>query len=434
MSNHLAGESSPYLLQHADNPVDWYPWGDEALERARDEDKPIFLSIGYSACHWCHVMERESFTDPQTAAFLNEHFVSIKVDREERPDLDDIYMEAVTALTGSGGWPLSVWLTPEGEPFYGGTYFPPSPRYGHGLRSGRCSRRLADSVDATAETSCGEAAPGQLREHLRQRGLAARPTARAAGSCSTQALRESARPRRPGQRRLGRRARSSRSRWRSSSCWPVRPSRPALICRPAVERTLDAMAAGGIYDHLGGGFHRYATDDAWLVPHFEKMLYDNAQLARCYLHAWQLTGKPRYREVAEETLDYLLRRMSHPDGGFFSAEDADSEGAEGAFYTWTLDELEHRIAGCRGRADGPRLRRDRAGQLRRHRTCFICDPLAAATPRPIPPLRWPRFEPHARHCSRHGSTASTRARREDPGRLERTRPGSPGGGGLRSRV
>jgi uncharacterized protein YyaL (SSP411 family) len=334
MENHLAGESSPYLLQHKDNPVDWYPWGPEAMRRARDEDKPIFLSIGYSACHWCHVMEHESFTNDETASFLNANFISIKVDREERPDLDDVYMQAVTSLTGSGGWPLSTWLTPEGVPFYGGTYFPPSPRYDRPsfmqvltALADMWKTRRGDLLDAAAK----------IHEHL---------------------ARECPHPSAPAQRAdilaeaaadLARTVDGVHGGWGAApkfpaplalefllACQTVRPQREA---ERAIRLTLDAMAAGGAYDQLGGGFHRYSVDDDWLVPHFEKMLYDNAQLARCYLHAWQVFGEPRYREVAEETLDYLLRRMQHLDGGFFSAEDADSEGQEGAFYTWTPAQL-----------------------------------------------------------------------------------------------
>ena len=334
MPNHLAGESSPYLLQHAGNPVEWYPWCPEAFERARHEDKPVFLSIGYSACHWCHVMERESFTDAGTAGFLNAHFVSIKVDREERPDLDAVYMQAVTMLTGQGGWPLSVWLTPDGAPFHGGTYFPPTPRYG----MPSFMRVLEAIVDVweNRRDDLRRTARSML-DHLEQD-----PVDRAGTMSRQQVLTEA-----------GRSLRGSfdpvNGGWGAAPKFPQPLVLEYLMARQTaspqpelqveIEATLDAMAAGGIYDHLGGGFHRYSTDERWLVPHFEKMLYDNAQLARCYLHAWQLTKKPRYREVAQETLDYLLREMSHPRGGFFSAQDADSEGREGAFFVWTLDQV-----------------------------------------------------------------------------------------------
>jgi uncharacterized protein len=332
--NHLVGESSPYLLQHAGNPVDWYPWGPEALARARDDDRPVFLSIGYSACHWCHVMEHESFTESQTAAFLNANFVSIKVDREERPDLDAIYMQAVTAMTGQGGWPLSVWLTPDGTPFYGGTYFPPSPRYGRPSFR-QVLEALADLWSNHRDELHQTAA--RLLAHLGDeggaRGGTIEPHRQLAGA--TRDLRASLDKVNGG--------------WGQAPKFPPPLALEYLMARQTespqpevqadIELTLDAMAAGGIYDHLGGGFHRYSTDESWLVPHFEKMLYDNTQLARCYLHGWQLTGSPRYREVAEETLDYLLGRMSHPRGGLFSAEDADSEGTEGTFYVWTPEQV-----------------------------------------------------------------------------------------------
>ncbi len=339
MGNHLSGESSPYLLQHANNPVDWYPWGPEALEKARADDKPIFLSIGYSACHWCHVMERESFEDEQTAAFLNEHFVSIKVDREERPDLDAVYMEAVQALAGQGGWPLSVWLTPDRDPFFGGTYFPPTPR--QGMPSFRQVLEAISKAWSTRRADLQSTAAA-VRDHLagdrsrRQDGDDDRSEARgrAAGDAPDE---------------LHRMIDRVHGGWGGAPKFPQPMVLEYLLARQTsipdpelrldIEVTLDAMAAGGIYDHLGGGFHRYSTDAYWLVPHFEKMLYDNAQLARCYVHAWQLLGKPRYRAVATETLDYLLRQMRHPLGGFFSAEDADTEEGEGAYFTWTPDEV-----------------------------------------------------------------------------------------------
>ncbi len=337
MPNLLSGETSPYLLQHADNPVDWHPWGPEALARARNEDKPIFLSIGYSSCHWCHVMERESFTDPVTAAFLNEHFVSIKVDREERPDLDAIYMEAVTAMTGRGGWPLSAWLTPDGVPFYGGTYFPDTPRFG--------MPTFRQVLEALAE---------MWRDRRQELNRTAVKMQAHLGRDETQPSDFETAP--PNGASIARALEGVDATYDEVNAgWGGAPKFPqplvleALLARYAakhqpelkvqIESTLDAMAAGGMYDQLGGGFHRYATDDGWLIPHFEKTLYDNAQLARCYLRAWQATGKSRYRAVAQETLDYLQREMRHPDGGFFSAEDADFEGREGAYYVWTLEEL-----------------------------------------------------------------------------------------------
>ena len=347
MPNRLANETSPYLVQHANNPVDWYPWGEEALQRAREEDKPIFLSIGYSACHWCHVMERESFENDEIASVMNEHFVNIKVDREERPDLDSIYMGAVQAMTGRGGWPMSMFLTPEGEPFYGGTYFPPEDRHGmagfprvlmalaEAYRDRRPDiTRSADEITAAIRKSAGAA---QSME----------PLAREVLNAAYRGLRSNYDPEHGG---LG-----------TAPKFP-QPMVLEFLLRyhlltgqsqslSMVETTLERMARGGIYDQLGGGFHRYSTDPYWLVPHFEKMLYDNALLSRLYLHAYQATGNPLYRAVAEETLDYVLREMTHPDGGFYSSQDADSEGEEGKFFVWTPREMEAVL----GRRDSPIL-------------------------------------------------------------------------------
>ena len=337
-TNRLARETSPYLLQHAHNPVDWYAWGDEALARAKAEDKPIFLSIGYAACHWCHVMERESFEDPATAKQLNEGFVAIKVDREERPDLDAIYMDAVQHMTGSGGWPMSVFLTPDGRPFFGGTYFPDTPR--HGLPSFR--QVLAGVSEAWRER----------REDVEQSGsdlaqaIAANvvPAATAAGLDAT-ALDEALAG-------IERGFDAHTGGWGGSPKFP-QPMTIEFLLRMAVQsgsadarplaiarRSLDAMAAGGIHDQLGGGFARYATDSVWLVPHFEKMLYDNAQLARTYVHAWQLTRDTHYRDVALDTLTFMERDLLTADGGFAASLDADTAGVEGATYVWTLPEVE----------------------------------------------------------------------------------------------
>lgn len=337
MANRLLNETSPYLLQHADNPVDWHPWGEEALQKAKTEGKPIFLSIGYSACHWCHVMAHESFEDEQTAAILNEHFVSIKVDREERPDLDAIYMSAVQAMTGSGGWPLSVFLTPEGEPFYGGTYFPPTPRYGMPSFTD-VLLTVADAWRNRRQEIVGGAK--RMAAALERRG----------------AVREDVMPEDMKRETL---ESAFRNLWkgfdRVHGGWGGAPKFPQPMILEfllryhhatdnpqalgMVTQTLEAMARGGMYDQLGGGFHRYSVDARWLTPHFEKMLYDNAQLSRVYVHAWQVTGEPFFRTIAEEILDYVIREMTDLAGGFYSAQDADSEGEEGKFFLWTPDEI-----------------------------------------------------------------------------------------------
>jgi uncharacterized protein YyaL (SSP411 family) len=364
MTNALAAESSPYLRQHAENPVDWLPWGESALERARERDVPLLVSIGYSSCHWCHVMERESFEDPDTARLMNEGFVCVKVDREERPDVDALYMEAVQGMTGHGGWPLNVFLTPEGLPFYGGTYFPPQDRPGMPsfmqvlLAVSEAWGERGDEIRASGE---------QLRERLSGGALLKpvdEPFDPAALDAAVERLRQSfdaveggfgggvGGPRFPQASvlefllcRAEARDRHDPTLTSSSPVSSSESGRPAASSPEAhmALYTLRAMAGGGIHDQVGGGFHRYAVDETWTVPHFEKMLYDNALLARAYLHGHRLSGDPALLEVCEDTLDWALREMRGPEGGFYSALDADSDGVEGSFYVWTTPELEEML-------------------------------------------------------------------------------------------
>ena len=339
MPNRLASETSPYLQQHANNPVDWYPWGPEALERATREDKPIFLSIGYSSCHWCHVMERESFEDPEIAEVMNRLFVSIKVDREERPDLDAIYMQAVFAVTGAGGWPMSVFLTPDLKPFYGGTYYPPQDR--GGMPS---FRRVLEATANAYEQRRNEvvASADQIVQHLRHGGGVAADDEELTPTVLDVAF-----------KRLAPNIDTEWGGFGNGMKFPQPMVHEFLLrfgersgeptAQVMVDLSLDRMMRGGIYDQLGGGFHRYATDRTWLVPHFEKMLYDNALLVRLYVHAFQAMARPEYRRVAEETIDFVLRDMRGAEGGFYTALDADSEGHEGLFYIWSRAEILARL-------------------------------------------------------------------------------------------
>jgi uncharacterized protein YyaL (SSP411 family) len=370
--NKLSGEISPYLLQHAENPVAWEPWGAEALGRAQREQKPIFLSIGYSACHWCHVMAHESFEDADVAAILNREFVSIKVDREERPDLDQVYMEAVQAMTGHGGWPMSVFLTPEQNPFFGGTYWPRTARGGmpgfievaSAVAAAWRDRRdqVLEQAEQAVEFLQRQHAPGDKSAEL---------TAAPLESAEANMLQVfdpryggfGGAPKFPHAIEL----KLLLNRWRQST-------RDDLL--EMVTVTLDRMAAGGIYDHLGGGFHRYSVDDQWLVPHFEKMLYDNAMLADCYLAAWQATGREYYRQVVRETLDYVLSDMTDARGGFYSAEDADSEGEEGKFYVWTADEINALLGHDRAVAFGKVYDVSTIGNFEGHNILNLSKPIA----------------------------------------------------------
>jgi hypothetical protein len=345
MTNRLSHETSPYLLQHAHNPVDWYPWGEEAFAKAREEDRPIFLSIGYSACHWCHVMERESFEDPAIAGILNEDYVSIKVDREERPDVDSIYMQAVQMMTGHGGWPMSMFLTPDGKPFFAGTYFPPDER--HGMPSFRRVLEHVVNVYRSRRQEVEEAS------NEVQQSLSAQLRVSGKGSPIGH----------PALERAAQRIAANYDRvhggFGGAPKFPPSMTLDFLMqvahrtndagLRDIITTTLTKMARGGMYDQVGGGFHRYSVDARWLVPHFEKMLYDNALLARCYTRAWQWTKEPRFAATANEILGYVMREMTSPDGAFYATQDADSEGVEGKFYVWSRAEVIETLGAEEGR-------------------------------------------------------------------------------------
>ncbi len=390
-TNALIHEKSPYLLQHAHNPVDWLPWGEAAFAKARAENKPIFLSIGYSTCHWCHVMERESFESEETARFLNERFVPVKLDREERPDVDRIYMSFVQATTGSGGWPLSVWLTPDLRPFFGGTYFPPERRWNRpGFR--QILEQIAQAWQAKREQIIESSLRIQeeMQEQLEVKGWG-RPPAAAVIESGVQHFSRLFDPRFGG---FGGAPKFPRPSVLQFLLRHYRLTGNAVSLRMA-EETLKAMRAGGMYDHLGGGFHRYSVDERWFVPHFEKMLYDQAQLAATYIEAFQVTGAPVYAETAREIIEYVLRDMTHPEGGFFSAEDADSEDpsrpgrrGEGAFYVWAWRELEealgrelaHRFAEVYGCLPGGNVHEDPHGEFEGRNILWLQQPAPAADP------------------------------------------------------
>ncbi len=424
-TNRLIRESSPYLLQHAHNPVNWYAWSDEAFERAERENKPIFLSVGYSTCHWCHVMERESFEDEEIAAYLNQHYIAIKVDREERPDIDSVYMTAVTILTGRGGWPMTVIMTPDKEPFFGGTYFPPRRGF-RGNRAGLVDI-LAEMLNEFRNDPTQVVARAQELSQRVEKAAAFRP---GPGVPSDKVIAVAA-------QNLARTFDPVDGGFGGAPKFP-QPSRLALMLRYArrtadagatamVATTLDKMSAGGIYDQVGGGFHRYSTDAQWLVPHFEKMLYDNAQLATVYLAAWQHTADADYQRVAREILDYVAREMTSAEGGFYSATDADSptpggHDEEGWFFTWTPDELEQLARRRERRAGLVRIRRDSARKLRRAKHPSPRQDRPRSRFRASYPPQARRGAPPGRalHSLRGQSLPpATHSRREDYRRLER---------------